>query len=41
MNKKKPDYHINIVYCGGCHISHYREYNQKLKLFECNYSKLI
>ena len=34
-----PDYHINIVYCGGCCVSHYREYNQTVKLFESDYSK--
>ena len=34
-----PDYHIHIVYCGGCCISKYREYNQTLKLFECDDSK--
>ena len=35
----KPDYHIHIVYCGGSCVSKYREYNQTLKLFECDYSK--
>ena len=34
-----PDYHINLVYCGGACVSHYREYNQTLKLFECDNSK--
>ena len=38
-NKCKPDYHIHIVYCGGCCISHYRDYNQTLKLFESEYSE--
>ena len=35
----RPDYHINLVYCGGCCVSHYREYNQTVKLFESDYSK--
>ena len=41
MNKTtcKPDYHIHIVQCGGCCVSHYREYNQTLKLFESDYSQ--
>ena len=41
MNKHncKPDCHINIVYCGGCCVSRYREYNQTVKLFESDYSK--
>ena len=34
-----PDYRINLVYCGGCCVSHYREYNQAVKLFESDYSK--
>ena len=33
ITKCKPDYHINIVYCGGSCISSYREFNQALKLF--------
>jgi hypothetical protein len=41
MNKIncRPDYHINLVYCGGCCVSHCKEYNQTLKLFESEYSK--
>ena len=35
----KPDYHINLVYCGGCCVSHYREYNQTLKLYASDESK--
>ena len=35
----KPDYHINIIYCGGSCISHYREYNQTFKLFMSDYSE--
>ena len=31
-----PDYHIHIVDCGGSCVSNYREYNQTLKLFECD-----
>lgn len=34
-----PDYHIHIIYCGGSCISKYREYNQTLKLSECDDSK--
>ena len=30
----RPDYHINTVQCGGCCVSHYKEYNQTLKLCE-------
>jgi hypothetical protein len=37
-NLCKPDYHINIVYGGGCCISHYKEYSQTLNLFESEYS---
>ena len=33
------DYHINIVLRGGGCVSKYREYNQTLKVFECDYSK--
>ena len=33
------DYHINIIYSGGSCIMLYKEYNQTLKLFECDYSK--
>ena len=41
MNKNncRPDYHINLIYRGGCCVSHYREYNQTLKLFESEYSE--
>jgi hypothetical protein len=41
MNKNncRPDYHINLVYCGGCCVSQYKEYNQTLKLVESEYSK--
>ena len=35
----RPDYHINLVYCGGCCVSLHREYNQTIKLFESDYSK--
>ena len=35
----KSDCHINLVYLGGSCVNHYREYNQTLKLFECDYSK--
>ena len=38
-NYHKSDCHINIVYLGGSCVNHYREYNQSLKLFECDYSK--
>jgi hypothetical protein len=38
-NTCRPDYHINLVYRGGCCVSHYREYNQTLKVFESEYSK--
>ena len=34
-----PNYHINLVYSGGSCTSYYREYNQTLKLFECDDSK--
>ena len=36
----RPDYHINIVYCGGCCVSHYREYNHTLKLFDSQELKI-
>ena len=41
MNKAhcRPDYHITIVYCGGCHIHQYRESDQTLKLFEIDCSE--
>ena len=38
-NFHNSDCHINIVYLGGSCVNHYREYNQSLKLFECDYSK--
>ena len=34
----KPDYHTKLVYCGGCCVSQYKEYNQTLKLIESEYS---
>ena len=37
-NNCKSDYHINIVYCGGSCVSYYREYNQTIKLYMCEYS---
>ena len=30
----RPDYHINIVCCGGRCVSNHIEYNQTLKLFD-------
>ena len=41
VNKTKcrPDYHINLVYCGGCCFSKHGAYNQTLKLFERDDSK--
>ena len=38
-NYHKSDCHINLVDLGGSCVNHYREYNQTLKLFECDYSK--
>ena len=38
-NYHKSDCHIHLVYSGGSCVTHYREYNQTLKLFECDYSK--
>ena len=34
-----PEYHRNLVYCGGGCVSQYREYNQTLKLYESDESK--
>ena len=39
LNNHKSDFHINIVYCGGSCVSYYREYNQTIRLSECDYSK--
>ena len=35
----RPDYRINIVYCGGRCVSHYRDENQTLKLVHSEYSE--
>ena len=39
INNCKPDYHINLVYCGGSCVSYYREFNQPLKLLMSEYSE--
>ena len=39
INNCKPDYHINLVYCGGSCVSYYREDSQTLKLFMSDYSE--
>ena len=39
INTCKPDYHINVVYCGGYCVYYCRDYNQTLKLFMSEYSK--
>ena len=38
-NTCKPDYHINIVCCGGSCVSYYRAYTKPLKLFMSDYSE--
>ena len=38
-NYHNSDCHLNIVDLGGSCVNHYREYNQTIKLFECDYSK--